>query len=72
MSRFLRLGGYFAEGFHLAQPRNDLVPTRNALGRQIPKHWQDPTGYLEADALVNDDSGGAGKVGWVRLPRHYS
>jgi hypothetical protein len=35
-------GGCLAKAFHLAQPGNDLVPTRNALGRQILKILQDP------------------------------
>src|SRR6266480_2108432 len=35
--RSLVLGDRFAEGFQLAQPRNNLVPTRNALGRQHSK-----------------------------------
>ncbi len=30
----LRLSGCFAQSFHVAQPCYDLVPTRNALGRQ--------------------------------------
>jgi hypothetical protein len=33
----LELGRCLADGFHLAQPDNDLVPTRYALGRQNSK-----------------------------------
>ncbi len=33
--RFLTLSCCFAKSLHLAQPCYDLVPTRNALGRQL-------------------------------------